>query len=154
MKKEIRDSHFCGGLYTKVSTKVSSFQLRITSNIRTLLFWCYMSFGWVIPCSIFSWKCSFVLGLGNFIWFTKPCAFHCIISAWMAFVFLEGSQSVVKDTTGCYAKGNILCLEGTVANLSQSTKFITHKQADNEMKIIQLKSQTRCFHAMFSVWFT
>lgn len=84
---------------------------------------------------------------------TEKCAFHCITTAQMAFVFLRGNQSVVKDT-GCFAQGNILCLQGTVSNPSQSMKFITHKQADNEMKSIHLKPKTRCFHGMLSAWFT
>lgn len=84
---------------------------------------------------------------------TENCTFHCITTAQMAFVFLRGKQSVVKDT-GCFAQGNILCLQGTVSNLSQSMKFITHKQADNEMKSIHLKPKTRCFHGMLSAWFT
>lgn len=79
-------------------------------------------------------ECSFVLEMGQFLSIHKTMRmsfplYHLCLND----TFLQGSQSVVKDVE-CCAEGSILCLQGSANNLSQSMKFITHKQTDNEMR--------------------
>lgn len=110
--------------------------------------------GWVTLCSPFSWNVLLNWDRGiSFDTQNHRTVLSIISSLLKCHVFLKASQSVLKDT-GHFAEANILCLQGTVRNHSQSMKFITPQQADNEIESIHLKLQTRCFHGILSVWFT